>query len=49
LGPGDEPISAAGVEAMLNAEDNITVHDVHVPAVDLHVFDQLFSAQEVLQ
>jgi hypothetical protein len=34
---------------MLNAEDNITVHEVHVAAVDLHVFDQLFSAQEVLQ
>jgi hypothetical protein len=49
LGPGDEPISAAGIEAMLNAEHNITVHDVHVAAVDLHVFDQLFSAQEVLQ
>jgi hypothetical protein len=49
LGPGDEPISAAGIEAMLNAEHNITVHDVHVAVVDLRVFDQLFSAQEVLQ
>jgi hypothetical protein len=49
LGSGDEPISAAGIEAMLGAEHNPTVHDVHVAAVDLRVFDQLFSAQEVLQ
>jgi len=49
LGPGDEPISAAGIEAMLNAEHNMTVRDVHVAEVDLRVFDQLFSAQEVLQ
>jgi hypothetical protein len=49
LGPGDEPISVAGIEAMLGAEHNPTVHDVHVAAVDLRVFDELFSAQEVLQ
>jgi hypothetical protein len=49
LGPGDEQISAAGIEAMLGAEHNKVVRDVEVAAVDLHVFDQLFSAQEVLQ
>jgi hypothetical protein len=49
LGPGDEPISAAGIEAMLGTEQNTTVRDVEVAAVDLRVFDQLFTAQEVLQ
>jgi hypothetical protein len=49
LGAVDEPISAAGIEAMLGAEHNMTVHDVHVAAVDLRIFDQLFSTQEVLQ
>ena len=49
LGAGDEPISAAGIEAMLGAEHSMTVRDVHVAEVDLRVFDQLFSAQEVLQ
>jgi hypothetical protein len=49
LEAGDEPIRAAGIEAMLGAEHNMTVRDVHVAAVDLRVFDQLFSAQEVLQ
>ena len=49
LGQGDEPISAAGIEAMLVAEQNTTVRDVEVAVVDLRIFDQLFSAQEVLQ
>ena len=49
LGQGDEPISVAAIEAMLVAEQNTSVHDVEVAAVDLRVFDQLFSAQEVLQ
>ena len=49
LGPGDEQISAAGIEAMLGAEQNTTVRDVEVAVVDLRIFDQLFSAQEVLQ
>ena len=49
LGPGDEQISAAGIEAMLCAEHNTSVRDVEVAAVDLRVFDQLFSVQEVLQ
>jgi hypothetical protein len=49
LGPGDEQISAAGIEAMLGAEHNTTIRDVEVAAVDLRVFDELFSAQEVLQ
>jgi hypothetical protein len=49
LGPGDEPISAAVIKAMLGTEQSMTVRDVHVAAVDLRVFDQLFTAQEVLQ
>jgi hypothetical protein len=49
LGPGDEKISAAGIAAMLGTEHNTTVRDVEVAAVDLRVFDQLFTAQEVLQ
>jgi hypothetical protein len=49
LGQGDEPISAAGIEAMLVPEQNTSVRDVEVAVVDLRIFDQLFSAQEVLQ
>jgi hypothetical protein len=49
LEPGDEPISAAGIEAMLGADHNTAVRDVEVAAVDLRVFDQLFSVQEVPQ
>jgi hypothetical protein len=49
LGQGDEPISAARIEAMLVAEQNTSVRDVEVAVVDLRIFDQLFSAQEVLQ
>jgi hypothetical protein len=49
LGQGEEPISAAGIEAMLIAEQNTSVRDVEVAVVDLRIFDQLFSAQEVLQ
>jgi hypothetical protein len=49
LGQGDEPISAARIEAMLLAEQNTSVRDVEVAVVDLRIFDQLFSAQEVLQ
>jgi hypothetical protein len=49
LGAVDESISVAGIEAMLGAEHNTTFRDVEVAAVDLRVFDQLFSAQEVLQ
>ena len=49
LKTGDEQISAKGIEVMLGAEHNTTVRDVQVAAVDLRVFDQLFSAQEVLQ
>ncbi|MHB1841282.1 MAG: hypothetical protein ACYCPD_16110 [Acidobacteriaceae bacterium] len=49
LGQGDEQISAKGIEVMLGAEHNTTVCDVQVAAVDLRVFDQLFSVQEVLQ
>jgi hypothetical protein len=44
-----EPISAAGIEAMLVAEQNISIRDVELAVVDLRIFDQLFSAQEVLQ
>ena len=34
---------------MLVAEQNTSVRDVEVAVVDLRIFDQLFSAQEVLQ
>ena len=49
LRQSDEPISAEGIEAMLVAEQNTSVRDVEVAVVDLRIFDQLFSAQEVLQ
>jgi hypothetical protein len=49
LEAGDEQISAVGIETMLCAEHNTTVRDVEVAVVDLRIFDQLFSAQEVLQ
>jgi hypothetical protein len=49
LGQGDGPISAAGIEAMLVAEQNTSARDVEVAVVDLRIFDQLFSAHEVLQ
>jgi hypothetical protein len=49
LGQGDESISSAGIEGMLVAEQNTSVRDVEVAVVDLRIFDQLFSAQEVLQ
>jgi len=49
LESGDEPIGVAGIETMLEAEHKPTVRDVHVAEVDLRVFDQLFSEQEVLQ
>ena len=48
LGPGDEPNSAAGIEAMLGASRTRPC-DVEAAVVDLRVFDQPFSAQEVLQ
>jgi hypothetical protein len=46
---GDAPISAKGIEAMLGTELGTTVRDVQVATVDLRLFDQLFSAREVLQ
>jgi hypothetical protein len=49
LAAGDEQIRASKIEAMLCAGHDPTVRDVQVAAVDLSVFDQLFSAQEVLQ
>jgi hypothetical protein len=49
LEAGAEQISAKGIETMLAAEHNPTVRDVQVAAVDLRVFDQLFSTREVLQ
>jgi hypothetical protein len=45
----DEPISAKGIEAMLEADHGTVVRDVQVAAVDLSLFDQLYSAREVLQ
>jgi hypothetical protein len=34
---------------MLGADNAVVVRDVQVAAVDLRVFDQLFTEQEVLQ
>jgi hypothetical protein len=45
----DEPISAKGIEAMLEADHGMVVRDVQVAAVDLSLFDELYSAREVLQ
>jgi hypothetical protein len=47
LEAGNEQITARGIEAMLGAEHGTVVRDVQVAAVDLSLFDQLFS--EVLQ
>jgi hypothetical protein len=49
LAAGDEQISAKGIAVLLGADHNTTVHDVQVAAVDLSIFDQLYSAPEVLQ
>jgi hypothetical protein len=49
LEAGGEQISCKGIETMLASEQNPTVREVQVTAVDLGVFDQLFSTQEVLQ
>jgi hypothetical protein len=49
LEAGEEQISAEGIEAMLGADSAVVVRDVQVTAVDLRVFDQLFTEQEVLQ
>jgi hypothetical protein len=49
LGAGDEQISAKRIKAMLGAEHGTVVRDVQVAAVDLRLFDQLFSEREVLQ
>ena len=49
LEAGGEQINAAGIEAMLGADHCTTVRDVQVAVVDLRLFDQLFTAGEVLQ
>src|SRR5208283_4774595 len=49
LAGGEEEISAQGIEAMLGVERGAAVRDVQVAAVDLGLFDQLYSAREVLQ
>jgi hypothetical protein len=49
LEAGEEQISAERIEAMLGADPAVAVHDVQVTAVDLRVFDQLFTETEVLQ
>jgi hypothetical protein len=49
LAGGEEEISAKGIEAMLGVERGAAVRDVQVAAVDLGLFDQLYSAREVLQ
>jgi hypothetical protein len=49
LAAGDEQISAKAIAVLLGADHNTTVRDVEVAAVDLSIFDQLYSAPEVLQ
>jgi hypothetical protein len=49
LEAGDEPISSMAIEAMLGADHGRVVREVQVAAVDLSLFDQLYSTQEVLQ
>jgi Mu transposase, C-terminal domain len=49
LEAGEEQVSAERVETMLCADHATSVRDVQVTAVDLRVFDQLFTEQEVLQ
>jgi hypothetical protein len=49
LEAGEKQISAEAIESMLGADHAVVVRDVEVTAVDLRVFDQLFTEQEVLQ
>jgi hypothetical protein len=49
LEAGEEQIGAERIEAMLGADHAVAVREVQVTAVDLRVFDQLFTEQEVLQ
>src|ERR1039457_5102734 len=49
LEAGEEQVSAEGIEAMLGTDNAVVVGDVQVTAVDLRVFDQLFTEKEVLQ
>jgi hypothetical protein len=49
LEAGEEPISAKGIAAMLGVDHGTVVRDVEVAVVDLKLFDQLYSTQEVLQ
>ena len=49
LAGGEEEVSAQGIAAMLGVDRSAAIRDVQVAAVDLGVFDQLCSAQEVLQ
>ncbi|MFP5209397.1 MAG: IS21 family transposase [Acidobacteriota bacterium] len=45
----DEEISAQRIEAMLGVEPGVSRREVKVAAVDLRLFDRLYSAEEVLQ
>jgi hypothetical protein len=49
LEAGEEQIGAKGIESMLAAGNAVGVRDVQVTAVDLRVFDQLFTEREALQ
>jgi hypothetical protein len=49
LAGDEEEVSAQGIAAMLGVDRSAAVRDVQVATVDLGVFDQLCSAQEVLQ
>ena len=49
LESGVEQISVERIDAMLEADHAVAVRDVQVTAVDLRVFDQLFTETEVQQ
>lgn len=49
LAAGDQQISARAIAVLLDADHGAAVRDVEVAAVDLSIFDQLYSAPEVLQ
>ena len=45
----DMELSAERIEAMLESEQHVGLREVEVTPIDLHIFDQLFTAAEVLQ
>lgn len=49
LNQADEEVSAQRIKDMLRAGPGASLHEVEVDAVDLRLFDRLYSAVEVLQ